>query len=41
MCGSKCLKREDLVSIAPHLKDIIADEISAEQCGGCGGKFIN
>ncbi|KAI2618038.1 hypothetical protein GGS26DRAFT_596052 [Hypomontagnella submonticulosa] len=41
VCGSKCLKREDLVSIAPHLKDIIADEISAEQCGGCGGKFIN
>ncbi|OTB13119.1 hypothetical protein K445DRAFT_320307 [Daldinia sp. EC12] len=41
VCGCKCLKREDLVSMAPQLKDIIMDEISAELCGGCGGKFIN
>ncbi|KAI1141965.1 hypothetical protein F5Y05DRAFT_211174 [Hypoxylon sp. FL0543] len=41
VCGSKCLKRESLLVIAPHLKEIIIDEISAEQCGGCGGKFIN
>ncbi|KAI1410339.1 hypothetical protein F5Y13DRAFT_181532 [Hypoxylon sp. FL1857] len=41
VCGSKCLKREDLLVIAPELKDIIVDEISAEKCGGCGGKFVN
>ncbi|OTA55963.1 hypothetical protein K449DRAFT_375937 [Hypoxylon sp. EC38] len=41
VCGSKCLKREDLLTIAPELKNIIMNEISAEQCGGCGGKFIN
>ncbi|OTB00559.1 hypothetical protein M426DRAFT_324225 [Hypoxylon sp. CI-4A] len=41
VCGSKCLKREDLVTMAPQLRNIVMDEISAELCGGCGGKFIN
>ncbi|KAI1496650.1 hypothetical protein F5X99DRAFT_61558 [Biscogniauxia marginata] len=41
ICGSKCLKPEELVAIAPQLQKIIEDEISAELCGGCGGKFIN
>ncbi|KAI0848074.1 hypothetical protein F5Y00DRAFT_97691 [Daldinia vernicosa] len=41
VCGSKCLKREDLVRMAPQLREIIMDEISAETCGSCGGKFIN
>ncbi|KAI0478397.1 hypothetical protein GGR56DRAFT_320656 [Xylariaceae sp. FL0804] len=40
VCGSKCLKRPELLSMAPQLQDIIADDISAEQCGRCGGKFI-
>lgn len=41
VCGSKCLKREDIVVMAPELRDTIMGEISAELCGGCGGKFIN
>ncbi|KAI1775522.1 transcription factor IIIC subunit delta N-term-domain-containing protein [Hypoxylon cercidicola] len=41
VCGSKCLKPEDLVVVAPQLKDIIMGEISSEFCGGCGGKFVN
>ncbi|KAI5862056.1 hypothetical protein GGS23DRAFT_598070 [Durotheca rogersii] len=41
VCASQCLKREDLISMAPQLKEIILDEISSELCGGCGGKFIN
>ncbi|KAI1374006.1 hypothetical protein F4677DRAFT_185694 [Hypoxylon crocopeplum] len=41
VCGSKCLKREDLIALAPQLRDIVTDEVSAEVCGGCGGKFIN
>ncbi|KAI0006272.1 hypothetical protein F4779DRAFT_633134 [Xylariaceae sp. FL0662B] len=41
VCGSKCLKREELLTLAPQLRDIVLDEISAEFCGGCGGKFVN
>ncbi|XXG99494.1 hypothetical protein Hte_005833 [Hypoxylon texense] len=41
VCGSKCLKLKDLIAMAPQLKEIITGEISAELCGGCGGKFIN
>jgi hypothetical protein len=37
----KCLKSEELLKIAPHLKGIIEEDISAELCGGCGGKFTN
>ncbi|KAI0161929.1 hypothetical protein GGR52DRAFT_561744 [Hypoxylon sp. FL1284] len=41
VCGSKCLRPENLVALAPHLKEIIIGDISAEVCGGCGGKFVN
>ncbi|KAI2622323.1 hypothetical protein GGR54DRAFT_646667 [Hypoxylon sp. NC1633] len=41
VCGSKCLKRDDLVVMAPQLQKLIMDEISAEHCGRCIGKFIN
>ncbi|KAI1758700.1 hypothetical protein GGR53DRAFT_516192 [Hypoxylon sp. FL1150] len=41
VCGSKCLKPEDLVAMAPQLKEIIMAEISGEICGGCGGRFVN
>ncbi|KAI1073480.1 peptidase C13 family-domain-containing protein [Whalleya microplaca] len=41
VCGSKCLKREELLALAPQLRDIVLDEISAEFCGNCGGKFVN
>ncbi|KAI1382692.1 uncharacterized protein F4822DRAFT_423248 [Hypoxylon trugodes] len=41
VCGSKSLKQEDLIAIAPELRDIVTDSISAELCGSCGGKFIN
>ncbi|KAI8628330.1 hypothetical protein F5Y19DRAFT_438983 [Xylariaceae sp. FL1651] len=41
VCGMKCLKPKELVILAPQLKDIIEEEISAELCGGCGGKFTN
>ncbi|KAI1208476.1 uncharacterized protein F4807DRAFT_452377 [Annulohypoxylon truncatum] len=41
VCGSKCLNRENLIVMAPQLKDIIMDEISDEFCGNCGGKFVN
>ncbi|KAI0888559.1 uncharacterized protein GGS22DRAFT_60585 [Annulohypoxylon maeteangense] len=41
VCSSKCLNRENLIVIAPQLKDIITDEISDELCGNCGGKFVN
>jgi hypothetical protein len=37
----KCLKSEELVKMAPQLKELIEEDISAEICGGCGGKFIN
>ncbi|KAI1317298.1 hypothetical protein F5Y16DRAFT_153203 [Xylariaceae sp. FL0255] len=40
VCGLKSLKTEELVLLAPQLKDIIADEISSDLCGSCGGKFI-
>ncbi|KAI0391396.1 hypothetical protein F5Y17DRAFT_409285 [Xylariaceae sp. FL0594] len=41
VCGMKCLKAAELLEMAPHLKDIIDEDISAEHCGGCGGKFLN
>ncbi|KAI1348735.1 hypothetical protein F5Y01DRAFT_208062 [Xylaria sp. FL0043] len=41
VCGMKCLKPEELLNIAPQLKDIIEQDISSELCGGCGGKFTN
>ncbi|KAI2465020.1 hypothetical protein F4781DRAFT_410928 [Annulohypoxylon bovei var. microspora] len=41
VCGSKCLNRDNLIIMAPQLKDIIMDEISDELCGSCGGKFVN
>ncbi|KAI1455939.1 hypothetical protein F4805DRAFT_468360 [Annulohypoxylon moriforme] len=41
VCSSKCLNRENLIIMAPQLKDIIMDEISDELCGNCGGKFVN
>ncbi|KAI5919783.1 hypothetical protein F4810DRAFT_714134 [Camillea tinctor] len=41
VCGSKCLKPSELVVLAPQLWRIVEDEISADLCGGCGGKFIN
>ncbi|KAI1086497.1 hypothetical protein F5B19DRAFT_498302 [Rostrohypoxylon terebratum] len=41
VCGSKCLSRENLVRMAPQLREIIMDEISDELCGNCGGKFVN
>jgi hypothetical protein len=41
VCGMKCLKYEELLNIAPHLKSIVDEDISKEHCGGCGGKFIN
>lgn len=41
VCGMKCLKSEELINIAPHLRDIIVEDISGEICGGCGGKFTN
>ncbi|KAJ2998276.1 hypothetical protein NUW58_g368 [Xylaria curta] len=39
VCGLKCLKSEELLSMAPQLKDIVEQDISSELCGGCGGKF--
>ncbi|KAI1421950.1 hypothetical protein F5Y12DRAFT_787056 [Xylaria sp. FL1777] len=41
VCGMQCLKSEELLNIAPQLKDIIEQDISSELCGGCGGKFMN
>ncbi|KAI1168134.1 hypothetical protein F5B18DRAFT_266739 [Nemania serpens] len=41
VCGMKCLKSEELLNMAPQLKDIIDQDISADVCGGCGGKFTN
>ncbi|KAI1108473.1 hypothetical protein F5Y14DRAFT_436091 [Nemania sp. NC0429] len=41
VCGMKCLKSEELLGMAPQLKDIIEQDISAALCGGCGGKFTN
>lgn len=37
----KSLKSEELLNMAPQLKDIIDQDISADLCGGCGGKFTN
>ncbi|KAI1291053.1 hypothetical protein F5Y03DRAFT_52023 [Xylaria venustula] len=41
VCGMKCLKSEELLNIASHMKDVIENEISSHLCGGCGGKFTN
>ncbi|KAI0466896.1 hypothetical protein F4859DRAFT_287888 [Xylaria cf. heliscus] len=41
VCGLKSLKSEELLNLVPHLRDIIEQDISADQCGGCGGKFMN
>ncbi|KAI3335311.1 hypothetical protein F4824DRAFT_465419 [Ustulina deusta] len=41
VCGMQCLESEELLNIAPQLKDIIEQDISPELCGGCGGKFTN
>ncbi|TGJ79919.1 hypothetical protein E0Z10_g8837 [Xylaria hypoxylon] len=34
VCGMKCLKSEELLRIAPQLKDIVEEDISAVFCGG-------
>ncbi|KAI1822091.1 hypothetical protein F4861DRAFT_421288 [Xylaria intraflava] len=39
VCGMKCLKLEELLKLAPQLKETIEEHISADLCGGCGGKF--
>ncbi|KAI0105314.1 hypothetical protein GGR51DRAFT_560530 [Nemania sp. FL0031] len=41
VCGMKCLKSEELLNMAPQLREIVKQDISAELCGGCGGKFMN
>ncbi|KAI1172131.1 hypothetical protein F4777DRAFT_590764 [Nemania sp. FL0916] len=41
VCGKKSLKTDELLALAPQLQDIIEQDISAELCGGCGGKFTN
>ncbi|KAI1147592.1 hypothetical protein F4825DRAFT_436883 [Nemania diffusa] len=41
VCGMKSLKSEELLNMAPQLRDIVEQDISAELCGGCGGKFTN
>ncbi|KAI1358073.1 hypothetical protein F5Y08DRAFT_127512 [Xylaria arbuscula] len=41
VCGMKCLNSEELLDIAPQLKDLIERDISPELCGGCGGKFTS
>ncbi|KAI0520730.1 hypothetical protein F5B22DRAFT_644479 [Xylaria bambusicola] len=40
ICGMKCLNSDELLNIAPQLKDLIEQDISPELCGGCGGKFV-
>ncbi|KAI0964829.1 hypothetical protein F4678DRAFT_366927 [Xylaria arbuscula] len=41
VCGMKCIKAEELLNIAPHMRDVIENDISSHLCGGCGGKFTN
>ncbi|KAI1121491.1 hypothetical protein F5Y10DRAFT_256235 [Nemania abortiva] len=41
VCGLKCLKSDELLNMAPQLRDIVEQSISAELCGGCSGKFTN
>ncbi|KAI0448349.1 hypothetical protein F5B21DRAFT_518970 [Xylaria acuta] len=41
VCGLKSLKTEELLNMEPHLKDIIEQDIWAQLCGRCGGKFTN
>ncbi|KAI2626800.1 hypothetical protein GGS21DRAFT_529225 [Xylaria nigripes] len=39
VCGMKCIKSEELLALAPQLHEIIDKGVSADHCGGCGGKF--
>lgn len=43
VCGLKCLKPQQVKAMTQNrdLHDYIEKEISAELCGGCGGKFMN
>ncbi|KAI0177440.1 hypothetical protein BJ166DRAFT_545762 [Pestalotiopsis sp. NC0098] len=41
VCGSKCLKPNELPSDIGDAATAAAKQISAEFCGGCGGKFLN
>ncbi|KAI1876696.1 uncharacterized protein JN550_000768 [Neoarthrinium moseri] len=41
ICGSKCLKPDDLVAMAGDTAASAARQISSELCGGCGGKFLS
>ncbi|KAI1436479.1 hypothetical protein GGR50DRAFT_223996 [Xylaria sp. CBS 124048] len=41
VCGMKCLKTDELLKLAPQLRDVIESHISADLCGGCGGKFTS
>ncbi|KAI8944941.1 hypothetical protein F4801DRAFT_158622 [Xylaria longipes] len=41
VCGLKSLKFEELLNLAPYLEEVAKEDISAELCGRCGGKFTN
>ncbi|KAK8127914.1 hypothetical protein PG984_009022 [Apiospora sp. TS-2023a] len=43
VCGLKCLKPQQVKAMTQNheLHEYIEKEVSAELCGGCGGKFMN
>ncbi|KAH6659340.1 hypothetical protein BKA67DRAFT_529497 [Truncatella angustata] len=41
VCGSKCLKPNEIPANAGDAATAFVKQISSELCGGCGGKFLN
>lgn len=41
VCGVRTLKVEELLRRAPGLEERIRDELTADVCGSCGGKFVD
>lgn len=41
VCGVRTLKVEELLRRAPGLEERIREELTADVCGSCGGKFVD
>jgi hypothetical protein len=41
VCGVRTLKVEELLRRAPGLEERIKEELTADVCGNCGGKFVD
>jgi hypothetical protein len=41
VCGVRTLKVEELLRRAPGLEQSVREELTADVCGSCGGKFVD